>query len=596
MQRCRTTRIRSAVLFGAATTLVLSSCERSTNAPLDNAETPAPVLSQCQDVCSVFDDGRPFHLAHLLRDSSGVLLRLATFVVRGKEGERVLLILDTHGSVLSPAASDVPIIVEADGENRQFTLGELRHSRIAYEFSTDGDVTIAYSIPRALPELRLDSIEISLAQTVHGSTVVSSSGVWGAQKSLIAAAGSPTCTVNTAVFSACGVTGTISPYYANAYAQGVGGIWTSADNTYASLPITVTFSKPVKNVRLTIADPDYSGNNIMGTIPGSGTYVIGFLYDGLPAHPTWDTETLAFSGFTSVQLQAAPRDFVAYRDLTFTLVDTSTVKDSIVITPINGNRKAGQSMTFTAKSAKGGALTIVSWAWKGPLPGITKSPACGTATTCTMSVYESGNITVIGSIANVGNSQASAAVVVAPCAIDGADQDFRIADPLYRANMISIAKKMHGGELGGIPYYDPSTHRDTLIEYRNAQVGKDTCASFVPDFNINPPFVRYGLFRDIADFHTHSASKGDVIPPACAPDLIHTYTALDGPSHTKNDDGSEGGDYQVEKDLGHTGYMVDTKGRIWRWNSPYEVDEKHPSMYQQQSDGNGFSTCVDKKK
>lgn len=55
-----------------------------------------------------------------------------------------------------------------------------------------------------------------------------------------------------------------------------------------------------------------------------------------------------------------------------------------------------------------------------------------------------------------------------------------------------------------------------------------------------------------------------------------------------------GGDYIYEEQRGHVGYMVDSDGKLWRWNSPYELDRNHPSEYAIPKSSNGQSTCFQK--
>lgn len=585
MKRPRINWSLAALLAGVAL-VILESCEPSVNSPPDAPPSlPTAQVPSCQASCSVFDDGRPFRLAHQLRDSSGATIHLATFSVRGNPGDRVRLALDLHGSVLTSSEREIPIIVEVSGNKQHISLGDLKTPRTAYEFESPGSVTIRYGIPRGMAEFDLDSL--SLSQLVSGASIVSATGMWGAQTPVIEAAGSPTCTVNTKNFSACGVTGTITPFVANLAAQGVGGIWTSDSTTYASHTITVTFSKPVKNVTLTIADPDYSGNDIVAL----GSFV-GFAFDGVPYTPTWDTKTHPGSGVTTATLLAAPGDYVAYRDLTFTLVDTSTVKDSIIITPVVGTRLQGQMVSFAAKTVKGAAFTVTSWYWAGPIPGGTKSPNCGTSKSCAFQVYEGGKIVVMGNIPGVGDSQASATITVTPCVFPPSETDTRIKDPIWRKDLFALVDKRIGAEGGGIGYYNPLTHTDTVIEYQNALTGVDTCGSFMPDTIMNLPYIRYGLLRDVVDVHTHAWKKNARIPTGACGARPNTF-AREGPSAYYDSTGTlVGGDYLYEEQRGHIGYIADVGGKIWRFNSPAEPDRKHPSEYRALKDANGRSTCV----
>lgn len=583
-------------LLAAVCIAGFASCGRSDDQVLAPARhVLSGSLQSCGEQCVLFSDDRPFQLSHELPDSSGALLLLATFVVRGSAGGELALKLDLNGAVLDSATRDVVVTAQVAGAQAKFTLSELTTTRLVYDFAVADDVTVQYFIPRALSIRSINGA--TLSQLSLGATIQSASVPWkGEHRSSttsLSISAFPSCTVNTASFNACGVTGTIQPF-ATGSATVVGCLWASASNTGASSTIEITFAQAVKNVTLTNCDADYAGNE-MDAYDANGTEIgmATFAGDGVPGNNNIQTQSILQVGIRRVELRAAPLDFVAYRDLKF-----EQMADSIILAPLSTTRKEGQTLTFNAVAFSGGALTSTTWVWQStsiPPNGVvitTVPAACVGQNTCTMPVYESGTMTVSGVVGNVATSQTVAQVTVTPCAAN-TDADPRIADPQFRKALADLSDKTTTNERVADIYTNSASHSYLPIEYPN--VAPVPCIGAIPDENAAPLTpIPDGYVKDGADFHTHPFAPGTSIPSSCSPG---GGVAGIGPSSGIDPQtGLETGDYAFEArrgdvlNGGNEGYLMDPAGNVFRWG-PTELPS-HPAWYKREKDANGRSSCL----
>ena len=119
------------------------------------------------------------------------------------------------------------------------------------------------------------------------------------------------CPVVSTPSTVCGVGVTIAPYVAH-----VGGGFQSTIGTGVSSTITVTFSKPVDSVTVTIHNASYVGNHM--TASNATGIVLGTVNFPYAAIDTPYTKSIAAKGIVKVTLVPAASDYVWWDKLSFT--------------------------------------------------------------------------------------------------------------------------------------------------------------------------------------------------------------------------------------------------------------------------------------
>ena len=95
------------------------------------------------------------------------------------------------------------------------------------------------------------------------------------------------------------------------------GEFQSTPGTGFQSPIDVAFTCPVTTVSVTIFDPDFPGNVMVAFDDTTEVGRVPFFGDNLPGALTTDTETVASSRITRIQLVPDPSDYVAYGELAY---------------------------------------------------------------------------------------------------------------------------------------------------------------------------------------------------------------------------------------------------------------------------------------
>lgn len=558
-----------------------------TEKSLSSPEAATVALAECGETCVLFKDSRPFDASHALTDSSDATFELGRFTLRGAPGDRVGLLLRDLNAELNAVESRVPVIVEVDGARSEYSLVDLLQERVVYTFSDAGQVTVRYSIPRATPSI--SNKRWTLAQLLGGARIEKAQNQWLApalslSRAAIQAAGTQTCTVNTAAFSACGTSGTISPFAASA--PSVQCVFSSAPTTGPSVTITITLSQAASQVGITICDADYPGN-AMTAYDANGAQVGTFAFtgDGKPGVLTVQGGAITANGIRRVVLTAAPNDYVAYQDFNFTVAGPG---DSLILSPLTVARKPGQHAKFSAKSHSGKAVTITGWAWVPTTGQGLTAPNCGASSSCDVAVYESGKIVVTGTETGGITASGSATLTVTPCPPLN-DNDSRMNDPGFIKSLVELVD-LKGNERGGQVYSNPLTGEWRVMEMKNVAPipcrQTDYSLTAIP---LSPPPA--GFVRDDADGHSHPWPANKPFSLGCDPTGklqagIGPSGGFDPVTHMAS------GDYPWESQRMHTGYLADADGLIFRWGSGWEPDFMHPTPYLRASDANGYSVCL----
>ncbi len=145
--------------------------------------------------------------------------------------------------------------------------------------------------------------------------------------------------------------------------------------------------------------------------------------------------------------------------------------------------------------------------------------------------------------------------------------------------MFNVVDTSGTKEGGGRFFYDFVNHTDTVMVLPN--IADSVCHKYVPDMNVlamnNPP--RNGMVLDLVEFHTHPWHAGKMVASSCM-------------TNTKAGPGPSDADWQSAHLNGRIGYIADVDSLLWRFNSQWEPNPLHHSLFKRQSDQNGLSSCV----
>lgn len=145
------------------------------------------------------------------------------------------------------------------------------------------------------------------------------------------------------------VTVGISPEWNNGPGEVFSGAFQSDSGTGASRNITVTFSKAVASLTITVLDPTWVGNRII-TYGAAGEVLAnaGILGSGQPGvnHPVFRT----FAGNISrLELIAAPNDYVAYQ-LQITLAAAELKLECLPAQVVRGDSVRCEASVYSGRS------------------------------------------------------------------------------------------------------------------------------------------------------------------------------------------------------------------------------------------------------
>jgi hypothetical protein len=324
LSRLRKIIVSVTCLFG----LLLVGCNHDWTVPTETTTLPRPrpSASTCSAQCVFVDDARPLALALVQSDSSNTLALLAEFHATGKPGDRLSLAAQLSAS-LKAIAGTARLVVEVNGQRKNYLVKELPDSTEVFAFTTTSTVVVRYWLGRGA--LRAAPAAFRLTQVATGAVVTGASTPWHAQVTGSRLMSDEPYQVVTATGSDSTTSWLVTPFIS-------GGPWgddtfTSYGSFDASTPITITFSAPIAKAVIEILDPTYAGN-VAVAYDSDSTKVdsVAFTYSGMGGVNIPDTDSLSGS-IRKIVLTPADSDYVAYR-----LWITLTNKIKIVITYASG--------------------------------------------------------------------------------------------------------------------------------------------------------------------------------------------------------------------------------------------------------------------
>lgn len=302
--------------------------------------------------------------------------------VRGHAGDTIAVLLQAESGTRGTMGADAALRVEVDGARAELPLRDLTAGATLYRFAEDRSVTVRYHLlgrvasDVAPGRFLLEQRTSGAVENVQTPWIPKDRLVPGSAASVGAADPGPECFITAGAGDCGGVSYTVVSFIESLY---IGGTFTSRSNTGPSGSITITFSKPVPSVTVTIFDPTYAGNTV-STVGGGGA---SFSYSGQPGVNVPDTKTVT-GEITQVHLVPADNDYVAYTvsfvpppppGLAVTCSPAPVVRDSTArcVVKFDDSTEAG---TVVERSARGAspyvtaANTLVSEVMSEPLaPG-----------------------------------------------------------------------------------------------------------------------------------------------------------------------------------------------------------------------------------
>jgi hypothetical protein len=289
-------------------------------------------------------------------------------------------------------------------------------------------------------------------------------------------------------------------------------------------------------------------------------------------------------------------DFDGYASAVYTItLGAGAPAETLQVAPTSASRKEAQTVTYTATSKSGKAVVVTSWGWvgSGPPPTrggkLTQVPAtCHTSTTCTLPVYESGTLTVYGTVLGVPAAPGSATATKTACPAD-ADTMVMAHNPSFRKALSDLFHALTPPyEQGLQTYINPADSLVAPITYPNILIGNpntNACVSYLPDMKNPSNAVPDSAVPMSIDVHTHPWIVDDSIPQSCN----YGKKPMSGPV-TKTLVGPSPDDYKTAHNEGFEGWIVAKDGYVYRFN--YAGAKTHRSArWKFDSDANGQSSC-----
>jgi hypothetical protein len=235
-------------------------------------------------------------------------------------------------------------------------LDQLRRGAVeVHRFPASGAVLVRYALPRpvmaAFPAAlrvvqRLDHVVIDQASTPFGGATLMSA----------TAASHTSCGLTTGVGEVCGVLVSIAPYVA--YSS---GRFSDVVCCGPSGPITVSFAAPVDTVVVTIYDPTYARNHMVG-YGDSGPIRVDFASSGVPGYDVPDTQILVGSGIDRVDL--VPSTGIASGDWVVGYLSFGGVGARIVVECTSAQVLRGQPVQCRARAPDPASQLLVMSEWR----------------------------------------------------------------------------------------------------------------------------------------------------------------------------------------------------------------------------------------
>ncbi len=376
-----------------ALTLVLIGCgESEVSEPNDAATGSGTGMSRvamCDGECVLIDGPMALQGARFNPDSASPL-RVAEVSVNGQRGGTVSISL-TAGDAISEALHGGYLLVGIEGYGtRRVSFEERRAGPVmVHQFETGGKATIRYSMARNL-RTRISG-EVRLVQHVSQASIDAARTPFGSASLTTANIAHTGCFVSSPVTGTCNVTVTVSPYV-----QHSGGFFSDVGCCPASGPISVTFSVPVDTVVVTINDPTYAGNHMIGN-SAQGALQVDFAFSGQPGNNIPDTQALIGIGIESVQL--IPSTGIAQGDWVTWKLSFGGVGPKIVVTCTPNPVGRGESTSCTAEPEDPQTQTLTMSEWKfesSKLSGIISESS--TSTTWAGQIGTNGTVRALGDI------------------------------------------------------------------------------------------------------------------------------------------------------------------------------------------------------
>lgn len=328
--------------------------------------TNAPTLPGCAADCLIADGIAPLLAALPLADSASATIGLGSAEIVGSPGDSIVLKVDADENLLAAIGGQERLVVSADSRSSSYPISTLIAGVVVYRFETQQSVRISYQLTRNIAAVVPDG-----GFRVHqftSATVRRLFRPWLSGSNRLAPLSGTQCPITQALSYVCGDTVTVAPFFAPP--ENIGGTFTSHMYTTASNTITITFSRDVNSVTVTIYDPTYAGNTIVA-YDSAGTEIgeASFAFSGVPGvniQQTWD---LTVDRIRRVELIPAPADFVSY-DVSFAqppcppsndpILDQKSVRDSITAAFNRSNPDAPPGAGTGGKQERSG------WVWQMP--------------------------------------------------------------------------------------------------------------------------------------------------------------------------------------------------------------------------------------
>jgi len=269
--------------------------------------------ASCGSGCTVLTGPQGISMA--LASDSAAPVHIAAIVIAGKAGDTVWVRLTGSESERGYLPATGSLTATFGNQAYTFSLRGLATAVPVYVFGRADTVSIRYDVKRSRsphPVLRTLRVE----QVAATATVLSATTGFSAPVATLAT----TCTASAPGPSTCpDISVAFTPY-----APGDPfGEFQSDPGTGASNPITVTFSRPVRDLSVSAADPTYAGNLVIA-FDGAGNEIMRseFAFSGVPGSYSVSTRMLTVSQIKSIKLVPAAADYVAYSGLSFSPADT----------------------------------------------------------------------------------------------------------------------------------------------------------------------------------------------------------------------------------------------------------------------------------
>jgi hypothetical protein len=344
----------------AAACVVIVACTPSEHPTSSSSDENAEAVNQlsCKDGCVIANSATLRSLSHLvMSDSGGQKLVVAFGQVKGRPGDAIRLqYKPERAKETGPAYFFLHV------------SGAPRSSKISRRDLIKG-VTVAFlsSVEPTSLTLAVDGSEFNgdfsgeIIVTTDAALLNSTLQAQTVTKDYARAIGPTVECEITAKAGQCGASSwSASPFRAN----GFYGAFQSGDGTGVSVPITITFTKPILSVRVVVYDPTYPTNSFTASGP-TGSRTFGFQHSGIPGFEGYSLASGTLTGeFTSVVLTPGDEDYVGYSMYVTAAVDTGPPRLDVDCDPAVVER--GKSVTCSMRVTGGQTPKEPEWTFDSP--------------------------------------------------------------------------------------------------------------------------------------------------------------------------------------------------------------------------------------